>query len=148
MTTESQIHQPRLSRPSLWRSRIAPLHLSRALYKFTLFMQNKPNLPNAQINVSSVLTKDYENVPLRRCAENKANSKPIKPNLKKAKMKPSSVKTKDYENVPLPRRRQNKPNSNPIKPNLLHFFPSLFYPNPPIKTCIAKRFQQNNHYLS
>ncbi len=45
MTTESQIHQPPLSRPILWRSRIAALHLSRALYKFTLFMQNKPNFP-------------------------------------------------------------------------------------------------------
>ena len=35
--------------------------------------QNKPNLLNAQINVSSVLTKDYENVPLRRRAEFKPN---------------------------------------------------------------------------
>jgi len=30
------------------------------------FMQNKANLLDAQMNVSSVLTKDYENVPLRR----------------------------------------------------------------------------------
>ncbi len=42
MTTKPQHH---LSRCSLWRSRIPPLHLSRVLYKFTLFMQNKPNLP-------------------------------------------------------------------------------------------------------
>ncbi|GAJ17895.1 unnamed protein product, partial [marine sediment metagenome] len=28
--------------------------------------QNKPNLLDAQMNISSVLTKDYENVPLRR----------------------------------------------------------------------------------
>jgi len=35
------------------------------------FIQNKPNLLNTQINVSSVLTKDYENSPLCRCAENK-----------------------------------------------------------------------------
>ncbi len=58
-----------------------PLHLSRVLYKSTLFMRNKPNLPNAQMNVSSVLTKYYEN---KRLAD-AANTKPIqtqyKPNL-------------------------------------------------------------------
>jgi len=36
-------------------------------------MQNKPNLLNAQMNISSVLTKDYENEPLRRRGENKPN---------------------------------------------------------------------------
>jgi hypothetical protein len=36
------------------------------------FMQNKANLLNAQMNVSSVLTKYYENVPLHRRRENKA----------------------------------------------------------------------------
>ncbi len=30
--------------------------------QFESFMQNKPNLPDAQMNVSSVLTKDYENI--------------------------------------------------------------------------------------
>jgi len=40
-------------------------------------MQNKPNLLNAQINVSVVITKYYENIPLSRGAENKPNSKPI-----------------------------------------------------------------------
>jgi len=42
-----------------------------------LIMQNKPNFPNALINVNSVLTKEYENVPLRRHRQNKPNSKPI-----------------------------------------------------------------------
>jgi hypothetical protein len=36
-------------------------------------MQNKANLLDAQMNVSSVLTKYYENAPLRRCGENKPN---------------------------------------------------------------------------
>jgi len=36
-------------------------------------MQNKPNLLDAKMNVSSVLTKCYENVPLLRCGENKPN---------------------------------------------------------------------------
>jgi len=33
--------------------------------------QNKPNLPDAQMNVNKVLTKHYENVPLCRGGENK-----------------------------------------------------------------------------
>ena len=55
--------------------------------------QNKPNFLNAQMNVSSVLTKYYENVPLRRRGQNK-------PNFRKAKMKLNFYSTKDYENEP------------------------------------------------
>ncbi len=33
--------------------------------------QNKPNLLNAQMNVTSVITKDYENERFCRCGENK-----------------------------------------------------------------------------
>ena len=58
----------------------AALHMSRVLYKSTLFMQNKPNLPDAQMKVSSVLTKDYENKSNWKLGENKPNSKPIKAN--------------------------------------------------------------------
>jgi len=36
-------------------------------------MQNKPNLLDTQMNVNSVLTKHYENVPLRRRRKNKPN---------------------------------------------------------------------------
>lgn len=50
-----------------------PLHLSRTLYKSALFMQNKANLMDAQMNVSAVLTKDYENERLSRRGENKPN---------------------------------------------------------------------------
>jgi len=45
--------------------------------KNNLIMQNKPNFRNAQINVTSALTKDYRNEPPRRHPQNKANSKPI-----------------------------------------------------------------------
>ncbi len=55
----------------LLSSVFGPLHLSRALYKSAHFMQNKANLLDAQMNVSSVLTKDYENKRLCRCGENK-----------------------------------------------------------------------------
>jgi len=36
-------------------------------------MQNKPNFPNTQINVNSVLSKDYENVSLPSRRQNKPN---------------------------------------------------------------------------
>jgi hypothetical protein len=44
--------------------------MSRVLDKAALFMQNKPNFQNAQMNVISVLTEHYENNRLGRRAEN------------------------------------------------------------------------------
>ena len=41
------------------------------------FMQNKANLPDDQMNVNKVLTKDYENQRLIRRGENKPNTNPI-----------------------------------------------------------------------
>jgi len=70
--------------------------------QFESIMQNKPNLPDAQMNVTSFYTKDYENVPLRRCGKTKpiqsqykANTNPIP---EKPKMNVTSILTKDYEN--------------------------------------------------
>jgi hypothetical protein len=51
------------------------------LRKINFFIQNKPNLPNARINVNKVLERDYENVRLHRCPKtkpNKPNSNPIR----------------------------------------------------------------------
>jgi hypothetical protein len=45
-------------------------------------MQNKPNLPVPQMNVSSVLTKDYENDNTFRLPENKPNTNPIRTQFK------------------------------------------------------------------
>jgi len=89
-------------------------------------MQNKPNLLDAQINVTSFYTVNYENKRLCRCGENKANQSQYKPNTKpiqtqfpkSQKMNVTSILTKDYENETTFRLRQNKPNTNPIKPNL------------------------------
>ena len=93
-------------------SRNCPLHLSRTLYKSALFMQNKANLLDAQMSVSPVITKEYENKSNWKLGENKANTKPIKPNFRKAKMNVNSILTKDYENVPLRRRAEFKPNQS------------------------------------
>jgi len=45
-------------------------------------MQNKPNLLDTQMNVSSFYTVDYENKSNWKLGENKANTKPIKANTK------------------------------------------------------------------
>jgi hypothetical protein len=60
-------------RYTLHASRNCPLHLSRGLYKSPLFMQNKPNLLNTKMNVSKVLTNDYENKSNWTLGENKPN---------------------------------------------------------------------------
>ena len=83
------------------------------------FMQNKANLPDTQILVNYVLTMDYVNIRLRRHRQNKAKQSQFKPNFRKAKMNVSSVKTKDYEKNGIFAVPQNKPNSNPIS-NQMH----------------------------
>ncbi len=50
-----------------------------------LFMQNKPNVKDAQINVNSYMKIIYEKLDTWLSVKNKANSNPIKPNLRKAK---------------------------------------------------------------
>jgi hypothetical protein len=80
---------------------LVALHLSRVLYKSPLFMQNKPNLLDAQMNVNLVYTKDYENIANWKRGENKPNSKPIKANTK-----PIQTQYKPNTN---PKQTQNKP---------------------------------------
>jgi len=46
------------------------------------FIQNKPNLLNAQININKVLTKDYENQRLCTRTENKPNQTHLVPVVK------------------------------------------------------------------
>jgi len=57
---------------------LCPLYLSRILYKSTLFMQNKPNFHDTQMNVNPYNTTDYENISDWTLSENKPNSNPIK----------------------------------------------------------------------
>ena len=73
------------------------------------------------MNVSSILTTDYENKSNWTLGENKPNSNPIKPNFRKAQMNVSSLITKDYikyDDFAVPK---NKPNSNPNKPKQSQF---------------------------
>ncbi|MBA7678857.1 1,4-dihydroxy-2-naphthoate octaprenyltransferase [subsurface metagenome] len=61
-------------------------------------MQNKPNLPKAQMNVNKVLTKDYENKTLGEHGKNKPNSKPIQ------------TQSNPIKANKMPKQTQNKPN--------------------------------------
>ena len=58
---------------SYLRAYKAPLHLSRTLYKSTLFMQNKPNLRKSQMNLKFCKQMDYENISDWTIGENKTN---------------------------------------------------------------------------
>jgi len=61
-------------------SSLAPLHLSRTLYKSPLFMQNKPNFQKSQMNLSVCIIIAYENKSNRTLGENKPNQNQYKPN--------------------------------------------------------------------
>ena len=75
-----------------------------------LFMQNKPNFQDAQMNVSNVKTKNYKNfIPLAG-QKNKPNSNPIKPNSLKAKMNVNLYVIEDYRKKDDFSVRINKPN--------------------------------------
>ncbi|MCK4293419.1 MAG: hypothetical protein KAY65_09495, partial [Planctomycetes bacterium] len=103
-------------------------------------MQNKPNFQIAQMNVKSVITKDYENQPLRSLPENKPNTNPIQtqtnPIYEKPKMNVSSIVTKDYENIYPCGVPKNKPNSNAISQKAqmnATFFTTKDYENQPLR---------------
>ncbi|UCF43086.1 MAG: hypothetical protein JSV99_10975 [Planctomycetota bacterium] len=85
-------------------------------------MQNKPNFPAAQMNVTSFYRVDYENTSNWKPGENKpnqtqykANTNPIFPD---AQMNATSGLTNDYEIGPLRRREKSKPNQTQFSINL------------------------------
>ena len=76
-------------------------------------MQNEPNFLESQMNVSTVLTEDYENKSNWTLGENEPKTNPIKANFRKAKMNVNSLITKDYRKKDDFAVQKNKPNSNP-----------------------------------
>jgi len=82
--------------------------------QIALFMQNKANLPDAQMNVTNLLTTNYEQLTMNYVQKNKPNTNPIKPNFRKAQMNVNLTLTKDYRKYDDFAVRKNKPNSNPI----------------------------------
>ena len=97
--------------PDLW-----PLTCTNSyVRKNKPFLTNKANFPESQMNVTEVLTKDYESQTLSERGKNKANSKPNKANLLNAQMNVSTFLTKDYENIANCALAENKPNTKPIQ---------------------------------
>jgi hypothetical protein len=90
-------------------------------------MQNKANLPDAQMNVNSLITKDYRKNDAFAGQKNKPNSKPIQ-----TQSKPIADRVKLMQCVYLQRimkknadrsyekQSQNKANSNPIRTQCLN----------------------------
>ena len=78
-------------------------------------MRNKPNFPDAQMNVNIYSTKVYKNETAFRQGKNKPNSNPIKPNLPDTQMSVNSILSKDYKRNDIFAVKENKANSNPIK---------------------------------
>jgi len=60
-------------------------------------MQNEPNFRKSHMNVTSFITKHYENIANWTLGENEPKTNPIEANLLDAQMNVSSVLTKDYE---------------------------------------------------
>ncbi len=60
-------------------------------------MQNEPNFQKSQMNVTSLITVDYENNSNWTLGENEPKTNPIKPNLPEGKIDAKCVVTKDYE---------------------------------------------------
>jgi len=75
-----------------------------------LFMQNKPNVKYAQINVNSYMKSKYEKLDTWLSGKNKPKTNPIKPNLRKAKMIVNLYVIKDYRKKDDFTVRINKPN--------------------------------------
>jgi len=66
-------------RNTQYARRNCPLQLSRELYKSPLFMQNKPKVKIGKMNITSYITKDYENETLGESGKNKAKQTQTKP---------------------------------------------------------------------
>jgi len=101
---------------ALYICRVIITFVGRPL-QISSFLTNKANFRKAQMNITKVLTRDYENKTLGERGKNKANSKPNKANFRKAQMFVTTFLTKEYENISNWALFENKPNTNPNKPN-------------------------------
>jgi hypothetical protein len=67
------------------------------------------------MNVSTIITKEYEIKTLGEHGKNEPKTNPIKANLLNAQMNVNKVLTKDYEIMSNWAICENEPNSNPIQ---------------------------------
>ena len=85
------------------------------------FLTNKANFPDAQMNASRVLSKEYEKKTLGQRGKNepktnpiRTQTNPIKANSQNAKINVNLLSTKIYENMSNWAIYKNEPNSKPI----------------------------------
>jgi len=104
-----------------------------------LIMQNKPNFPNTQMNISTAITMDYVNIRLRSRFKNKAKQTQFKANSNPIK----AIFTPDT------------PKTNPIKPNFkpvprsgstVFTFPFLLFTYFPIRAAVDKTYLADIRY--
>jgi len=79
------------------------------------YMQNKPNLLSAKMNLRQALTKDYENIPPTKKCENKPNQTQFQPKNEANKPNQTQFQPKNEANKPnqtqfLYQKCENKPN--------------------------------------
>jgi len=92
-------------------------------------MQNKPNLLDAQMNVSSVKTMNYEQITMNNANKNKPNTKPNKANFPAPRGETNPIYAIACT------LGGNKPNFRPQKERIFTNFTGFscpFHPNPTI----------------
>jgi len=94
----------------------------------------KPNLKRAEMNVTSLITKDYRKKDDFAVRKNKPNSNPIS---SKAKMSANLYDIEDYENETAFRLQKNKPNQTqfPKGQNELKITYQKIWPHPMFVLC-------------
>ena len=85
-----------------------------------LFMQNKPNLLDAQMSVTSVRTRNYEDFRLYGCRKNKPNSKP-----KQTQSKPIKPYQSQFQTQNKPNQTQFQTRHLPPKPQTTIHYPRI-----------------------
>jgi len=98
------------------QKREMPLKQSKGSQFVSLFLQNKPNLPNTQITVTSYLIGDYEDFRPSGNSQNKPKQTQFKPNSKPIKPQKTPFQTKT--NPIKPKKTPFQTKTNPIKPNI------------------------------
>jgi hypothetical protein len=93
---------------------------------YQLFMQNKPNVKYAQMNVNSYMKSIYEILDTWLSGKNKPNQTQFKPKTnpisKMPKINVSIYYTKEYSNKTAFRRKQNKPNQSQFQTQFFNYF--------------------------
>ena len=102
------------------------LTTKKELRKIHSFIQNKPNLPNARINVSIFMTRDYENARLHRSpkrTQNEPNSNPI---YEMPKMNVNKILTKSCEIYAFTDAKKTNPKQTQFRSNIVQYLSNFF----------------------